>query len=195
VGSAASIDVCERHGFAAPPAGVIGLVHRLERWVVQHRAEPFDTLFVALSRLGGYGFVWLTLAVLGVWLWRRPVVFPLVVIAYFASAAATDVIKLAVDRKRPVNDPLVAEPTSHSFPSGHAATSFACAATLAPFAPRHVQPVLYVLAAAIAYSRVYVGVHYPLDVLGGAALGLLVAIALRRLPAALRRSRRMPRSG
>jgi undecaprenyl-diphosphatase len=131
----------------------------------------------------------LTLAVLAVWLLRRPVVFPLMVIAYFTSAAVSDVIKLAVERHRPVDDPLVTAPTTHSFPSGHAATSFACAATLAPFVGRRAAVVLYVLAAAIAYSRVYVGVHYPLDVLGGAVLGLSVATALRRLPAVLRRSR------
>jgi undecaprenyl-diphosphatase len=157
--------------------------------VVHHRAEPFDTFFVALSRIGSFGIVWLVLTVLAVWVLRRPVVFPLVVIAYFTSAAASDGIKLAVDRTRPHDDPLVREPTSHSFPSGHATTSFACAATLAPFVDRRAVPVLYVLAAAIAYSRVYVGVHYPLDVLGGAALGLLVAKALRLLPTVLRRSR------
>jgi undecaprenyl-diphosphatase len=174
---------------------MIGLDRRLERWVVGHRSEPFDSFFVALSHLGSAGFIWLTLAVLTVWFLRRPVAFPLVLIAYFASAAASSALKLAVDRARPVDHPLVREPTTHSFPSAHAATSFACAATLAPFAPRHAQPVLYVLAVAIAYSRVYIGVHYPLDVLGGAALGLLVATALRRLPAALRRSRRVQRSG
>jgi undecaprenyl-diphosphatase len=174
---------------------VIGLDHRLERWVVQHRAEPFDTFFVALSHIGSYGIVWLTLAVLTVLLLRLPIVFPLVVIAYFGSAAVSDVIKLAVDRPRPVDHPLVPEPTSASFPSGHATTSFACAATLAPFVPRHAVPILYILAAAIAYSRVYVGVHYPLDVVGGAALGLLVATALRLLPAVLRRSRPAQRAG
>jgi len=174
---------------------MIGLDHRVERWVVDHRAEPFDTIFVALSHIGSYGIVWLTLAVLAVVLLRRPVVFPLVVTAYFGSAAVSDVIKLSVDRSRPVDHPLVSEPTTHSFPSGHATTSFACAATLAPFVSRHAVPVLYVLAAAIAYSRVYVGVHYPLDVLGGAALGLLFATALRRLPAVLRRSRPAQRAG
>jgi undecaprenyl-diphosphatase len=168
---------------------VIGLDHRLERWVVHHRAGPFDTFFVALTHLGSYGIVWFALAVLTVLLLRRPVAFPLVLIAYFASAAASDAIKLAVGRARPVDDPLVREPTTHSFPSGHATTSFACAATLAPFVGRRGAVVLYVLAAAIAYSRVYVGVHYPLDVLGGAVLGLSVAIALRLLPAVLRRSR------
>jgi undecaprenyl-diphosphatase len=167
---------------------VIQLDHRLERWVVDHRAEPFNTFFVGLSHIGSFGIVWLTLAVLAVFVLRKPLVFPMVVIAYFATAAASDGIKLAVGRERPVDHPLVPEPTSDSFPSGHAATSFACAATLAMFLPGKAA-VLYVLAALIAYSRVYVGVHYPLDVLAGAALGLLVATALRLLLTVLRRSR------
>ena len=54
--------------------------------------------------------------------------------------------------------------------------------------PRLAVP-LYLLAAAIAFSRVYVGVHYPLDVLGGALLGIALATALRLLERALRRSR------
>jgi undecaprenyl-diphosphatase len=133
--------------------------------------------------------------VLAVLILRRPFVFPLVVAAYFFSAAASDVIKITVDRARPADDPLVTLPTTHSFPSGHAATSFACAATLAPFVGRRGAVVLYILAAGIAYSRVYVGVHYPLDVLGGAVLGLIVATSLRLLPAALRRSRPAQRAG
>jgi undecaprenyl-diphosphatase len=167
---------------------------RFERWVVGHRAEPFDTIFVALSHIGSFGIVWFVLAVAATLLLRRPLIFPLVVTAYFLSAAITDVLKFSIDRHRPVDDPLVVLPTSHSFPSGHAATSFACAGTLAPFVSRRGQIVLYVLAAAIAYSRVYVGVHYPLDVIAGAAIGYGVAIALRRLPAALRRSRRSRRA-
>jgi undecaprenyl-diphosphatase len=172
----------------------LSLDRRLERWIVGHRAEPFDTVFVALSHIGSFGIVWLVLTVFAALLLRRPLVFPLVVSAYFLSAAITDMLKLSVDRHRPVDHPLVALPTSHSFPSGHAATSFACAGSLAPFVSRRGQIVLYLLAAAIAYSRVYVGVHYPLDVLAGAAIGLAVATALRRLPEVLRRSRRSPRT-
>src|SRR5262249_43678530 len=56
---------------------------------------------------------------------------------------------------------LVHAPQDHSFPSGHAATSFAAATVLTAFAPR-LAPAWFLLAVAIGFSRVYVGVHYPL---------------------------------
>src|SRR5262249_56190358 len=115
------------------PFDLMGLDQRLERWVVGHRAEPFDSVFVALSHLGSYGFIWLTLAVVAAVLLRRPLVFPLVLIAYIAAGAASNGIKLAVDRQRPVDHPLVPEPASHSFPSGHPATGFAGAPPPATF--------------------------------------------------------------
>jgi undecaprenyl-diphosphatase len=84
--------------------------------------------------------------------------------------------------------PLVHAPTDASFPSGHAATSFA-AATVLSFAWPRWAPAFFLLALAIGFSRVYVGVHYPLDIVGGALLGIGVAIALRWLLASRRRSR------
>jgi undecaprenyl-diphosphatase len=88
--------------------------------------------------------------------------------------------------------PLVAVPHSASFPSGHTATAFAAATVLTALVPR-AAAVWFVLAAAIAYSRLYVGVHFPLDLAGGIAVG--VATALLLLEAVRRRSPRSRRRG
>jgi undecaprenyl-diphosphatase len=130
---------------------------------------------------------------------RRPDLLLLVLAADVVADLLAYVLKRLVDVDRPpvrYAEPkaLVHVPHDHSFPSGHAATSFACATVLALAFPRLAAP-LYVLAAAIAYSRVYVGVHYPFDVVGGALLGIAVAIALRWLARAPRRPRRSPPPG
>jgi undecaprenyl-diphosphatase len=131
--------------------------------------------------------------------WRRPSLFLQVAVADFSAQLLSGGLKQAFERARPSTvfaepKPLVHAPTDPSFPSGHAASSFACATMLAFYAPRFA-PAFFLLAAAIAWSRVYVGVHYPLDVFGGAVLGVVIAIALRWLSAALRRSRRARQAG
>ena len=105
---------------------------------------------------------------------------------------AADALKGAIPRARPHLHALVTRAHTHSFPSGHATTSFACATVLALLLPRLSVPLL-ALAAAVAWSRVYVGVHFPLDVIAGAALGAAIGVTvirvLPRLAAARRRSR------
>jgi undecaprenyl-diphosphatase len=117
--------------------------------------------------------------------YRRWGVFALTLIAVALADWSSMGLKALVDRPRPplrYTEPKTLVPMPHdaSFPSGHAATSFA-AATMLSFAFPRLAPLLYVLAAAVAFSRVYVGVHYPLDVIGGAVLGVLVALVLRWL--------------
>ena len=107
-------------------------------------------------------------------------------------------VKHLVGRERPSSALAQADPLVHasgpSFPSGHATTAFAGAVMLACLVGRAV-PVLFALATAIAFSRVYVGVHYPSDVLAGAVLGTTVAVATVALLRALRRpSAPLPRS-
>lgn len=91
-------------------------------------------------------------------------------------------------------EPLLEAPSTFSFPSGHATVAFACATVLALAVPRLRWP-LYALAALIAFSRVYVGVHYPGDTVAGAVLGYGIARALLMLAAALRRSTPPTRPG
>jgi undecaprenyl-diphosphatase len=156
-----------------------------------------DDVFVALSRIGSQGAIWLLISVLAALYWRRPAIFLYVALADLVAGVSGALLRQAIGRERPPlrfpePHPLVHVPGNPSFPSGHAATSFACAATLAWLTP--LSPIaLYALASLIAFSRVYVGVHYPLDVLGGAALGLGVATALRLLVEARRRSAPRPR--
>jgi undecaprenyl-diphosphatase len=156
-----------------------------------------DDVFVALSRLGSQGAIWLLIAVLAALYWRRPAIFLYVALADLIAGVSGALLRQAIGRERPPLRfpepyPLVQVPGNPGFPSGHAATSFACAATLVWLTP--LSPIaLYALATLIAFSRVYVGVHYPLDVIGGAALGLGVATALRLLVEARRRSAPRPR--
>jgi undecaprenyl-diphosphatase len=111
--------------------------------------------------------------------YRRWGVLLLTVVAVALADWTATAIKALSDRPRPFvrySEPKVLVPRPHdsSFPSGHAATSFA-AATILSFAFPKAAPAFIVLAAAVAFSRVYVGVHYPLDVIAGAALGAIVA--------------------
>jgi undecaprenyl-diphosphatase len=81
-------------------------------------------------------------------------------------------------------------PQSTSFPSGHSATAFAFA-TGACAESRVLTPVLLPLAGAVAYSRVYTGVHYPSDVLAGAGIGIGCGLLALRLPCGPARNGRL----
>ena len=132
-------------------------------------------------------------------IWRRPWFFVALVTATLAADGISLLLRQWIGRDRPPlvyadPRPLVGVPHSGAFPSGHAASAFA-AATVIAWASRRLAIPAYVLAALVAWSRVYVGVHWPLDVIGGAALGTLVAIALLKLSEVRPRSLRAPQEG
>src|SRR5829696_10101403 len=109
--------------------------------------------------------------------------FPLAAAAatasFFLASWLNYLIKGVFDRSRPPEamgfEALVGVPGSPSFPSGHAMSAFAVAGAIALIAPRLRVPVLAV-AAAIAFSRVYLGVHFWIDVLVGSPLGLAIGV-------------------
>jgi undecaprenyl-diphosphatase len=156
---------------------------RLESWIAGHRVSELDPVFRGLTYIGSWAIVWLAIAVVVAALSRRWQVVLWVAVADVSAQLSTSLIKAVVPRDRPNVHTLVPALHTHSFPSGHAASSFACAVVLAAFVPRF-RVALYVLAALIAFSRCYVGVHYPLDVVAGALLGLLLGKATLELRSA-----------
>jgi membrane-associated phospholipid phosphatase len=137
------------------------------------------------SRLGEHGAVWLALGGAGYALDRgRRESWGRAARAVGGAYALNTALKLLVRRPRPELPGLPAlttTPTRLSFPSAHACTSFAGArlytAILTPTAlpaPLPAVP-LYALAAGLSLSRLYLGVHYPSDILAGALLGSVFA--------------------
>jgi membrane-associated phospholipid phosphatase len=107
--------------------------------------------------------------------------FPATALVALVVGALADLLAVGLketfDRARPPEgEALSGLPNSPSFPSGHATMSFALAAFLSALHPRLRAP-LYGLAAVIAVSRAYLGVHYWLDVAAGAALGTAFGLA------------------
>ena len=134
-----------------------------------------------------------------------PFLAALAITAGVSDAVSSHIVKPSVARVRPCNDPevqsaarlLVGCGKAYSFPSSHAANHFSVAVflalTLCAFSP-FLRGTLYFWAASIAFGQVYVGVHYPLDVIGGAILGITIGnivakTYLRLVPDAIKTKR------
>jgi len=137
---------------------------------------PMERAVRAYSALGQHGAAWLGLGLTGAALDRRHhrARWHRATYAVAATYAVNQAIKLAVRRPRPqLADlpPLIATPTQLSFPSAHAATSAAAVHAFGHLLPR---VPLRVAAAAMVASRLYLGVHYPSDIVAGVALGAVI---------------------
>lgn len=123
------------------------------------------------TRAGNYGLVWVAIG----FACGRPA---RVAATVWGTLAVNYAVKSAVRRERPaeLRATLVPAPASASFPSSHAAMSTAAAIALCAVRPR-LAPVWVGMAAAMAWSRVYAGVHHPGDVAAGVALGAVTGTA------------------
>jgi membrane-associated phospholipid phosphatase len=139
-----------------------------------------EAIAKGLGKIGEYGAVWLAIGLIlaAIDADRREqwvvagLLGPVAIGLNFA-------VKLLVRRQRPVLEdlpPLGGAPSSLSFPSAHASSSFACATAMTRIAPE--AAILFVLAGAIALCRPYLGMHYPSDVLAGAVLGVALGLAV-----------------
>lgn len=138
-----------------------------------------DSLALAISGIGNAGAIWIVFAL---YLFfreeRRGWAFftPFLAATVFAAAVSELILKPAIARLRPamfVIQTIVVGadiPRSFSFPSTHATLAWALATVIAKEDPR-LGRLSYALAALVSLSRVYLGMHYPLDVVVGAVLG------------------------
>lgn len=171
-------------------ASLLELLRQLAQWdgaaielAHELRWGPFTQLFLVASV---WWMKWPLVAFVGAIgdAVRRQVLPVAALFATLAAGAAeglTVLLKELTDRPRPpLADPtvhaLIGIPDSSSFPSGHAATAFAAATAVGLLHPRLRAPLL-ALAGIVAFSRVYLGVHYLSDVVVGGVLGAAVGLA------------------
>ncbi len=165
-------------------------------WINQgHRNPLFDTLMPFITGSGNWHVpilvAWTSLLLFGGRRGRLAalLVIPLITIS---DQTSSNFLKHAIERVRPCNalpdvHLLVGCSGSFSMPSSHAANFGAAAFHFAFFFPR-LAPLMLLLGVTVAYSRVYVGVHYPFDALVGLGVGLVAALIVQGLRRLLERT-------
>jgi membrane-associated phospholipid phosphatase len=148
-----------------------GLDGRIVRGVAADRTPALTSAARLITELGS-GWLLPVAALLGavLFLAGRPRHGLVLLVAVAGATLVTDTIKLILERPRPPGGGLVATASS-SWPSGHAATTAACFGALAAMAGRWARAGAVVVVGAVGATRVYLGVHYPSDVIAGWALG------------------------
>ena len=146
------------------------------------RTQVLDSFFLGLTRVAGsYGQLWLIIAALLLIFKKTRKAGISVLIAYLAVYLLGQIVlKQLISRPRPCQIDqafalLVARPSSTSFPSTHSAWAFG-AATAIFMRHRKLGAAAYAVAALIAFSRLYMFLHFPTDVLFGAAMGMALGV-------------------
>jgi membrane-associated phospholipid phosphatase len=148
--------------------------------VIQLRRPWLDDLMILASALGAGGFIWIIYgSIAGIFPANTAAMWRLWLAIAVTFIVVDDVVKPFFERPRPFEAMteitlIDARPDSPSFPSGHAAIAVAGAlagSRILPFSGAMLWP----LAAVVALSRIYLGVHWPTDVLAGGLMGLAIA--------------------
>jgi len=164
------------------------MVNRLDFWIIDfitNISNPLlDKAMPFFSLLGDHGIFWILLSIVFVIIKATRKAGIITMLALLIGYVSGEVIlKNIFCRLRPLMifdflDTIIQAPMSYSFPSGHTTSSFAAAASIALLGKK---PAFcaFALASLIAFSRIYLSVHYLTDILGGIALGLASAFIAR----------------
>lgn len=156
----------------------MGIEIQILDWIQNLHSPVADVLMSVITSLGNAGAAWILLAVVLLMIPKTRKTGAVLAAALILDVILCNgIIKNAVARMRPydrnpVVELLIQKPGDYSFPSGHTAASFAAMSALYFGGEKHLWKPVLVLAVLIAFSRLYLYVHYPTDVLAGAALGV-----------------------
>lgn len=153
-------------------------------WLQENIRIPILTkLFTFITKLGDVGFVWIFICIVMLLQKKNRKTGIMGICAILCSFGVNNLIlKNLVGRSRPFDRisnliPLIEKPVDMSFPSGHTACSFAVSVLIYRHLPKCYGIPALILAFLISFSRVYLGVHYPSDVLFGMFSGSCMALA------------------
>lgn len=156
----------------------------IQRALIHDSLTPF---FSFVTRLGNQGAVWIAISIILLIFRKTRHVGIILSLSLIGSLIINNLIfKNLIERTRPYDVVsgvrlLIERQTDFSFPSGHTGSSFAAAIVLLKELPKKYGIPAVILATFISISRIYLGVHYPSDVLFGAVSGCLIAIVVRRI--------------
>jgi undecaprenyl-diphosphatase len=136
-----------------------------------------DRFALIITRLGDFGAIWIAIALFLFKMKAYRTIGDMIILSLVLNTLLCEgIIKHIFRRKRPYSPLrkfLVVKPTTYSFPSGHTSSSFAVVGVFYNSTLSIYLPYILVLAILISFSRLYLYVHYPSDVLIGVILGLI----------------------
>ncbi len=156
-------------------------------WIYEHtRCRACDRVMTALSITGNFGLIWLAIAAAFYFANANQAALCILFALGCSLLIVNLFLKHVVRRPRPYEargeerDILIRRPKDFSFPSGHTFSSFAAATTIAHFTPK-LGIIVLIYAAGIAFSRLYLYVHYLTDVLTSAVFGVSIGVLISYL--------------
>lgn len=168
-------------------------------WIQEYMRLDFLTPIVTfITHLGDSGWIWIACTILFLLLPKTRKTGIVMTISMLLNLLATNIVlKNLFSRTRPYIaveglHRIIEEQIDFSFPSGHTACSFAAATVIFLMCPRKVGVPAMVLAVLISLSRLYVGVHFPTDVIGGALIGIGAALLALWIYGKLKRPEHAP---